>query len=306
MRESPHLYGPFRERLDAFGLELDRVHAGDVEAVHRTRVASRRLRELLPLLALDHDLTRTLSRRLRKVTQRLGTVRELDVLMLLVEEMAQDGRFSAAALRPIAAAAAKARASARVSLSAKLPTAKLKRLAHELERASKGLESGHGKPDRPHANGPRRARLWALEARLAHRAARVQEAIETAGILYAPDHLHRVRIAVKKLRYTAELASDAARKQVASDVAALKTAQDLLGRLHDLGVLLLRAREAQAVLFPTDLVAWRDLNAFVDVVEDDCRRLHARYMRRRTGLMAIANRMAAGPRTQPVGRRAAV
>ena len=305
MHESPHLDGSFRERLDAFGLDLDRVHAGDVEAVHRTRVASRRLRELLPLLALDHDLTRTLSRRLRKVTQQLGTVRELDVLLRLVEEMAQDGRFSAR-LRPIAAAAAKARASARVSLSAKLPTAKLKRLARELERASKDLESGHAKPDHPRANSPRRARLWALEARLAHRAARVQEAVETAGILYAPEHLHRVRIAVKKLRYTAELASDATRKQAASDVAALKTVQDLLGRLHDLGVLLLRAREAQAVLFPTDLVAWRDLNSFVDVVEDDCRRLHARYMRHRTGLMAIANRMAAGTRTQPVGRRAAV
>jgi CHAD domain-containing protein len=304
MRESSQLDGPFRERLDAFGLELDRVYAGDVEALHRTRVASRRLREVLPLLALDHEVTRTLSRRLRKVTRRLGTVRELDVLLLLVGELAEDRRFSAAALRPIAAAATKARVSARASLSAKLPTAKLERLLHALERAAKGLQSRHAKPDRADANGRSRAWLWGLEARLVHRAALVREAVETAGTVYVPEHLHRVRTAVKKLRYTAELAADATRKHVAADVAALKAAQDLLGRLHDLGVLLLRAREAQALLSPPDLIAWRGLSSLVDVVEDDCRRLHARYMRNRTELLAIANRMAAGPRAQPVRRRA--
>jgi len=295
MHESSHLGAPFRERLDAFGLELDRVDAGDVEALHRTRVASRRLRELLPLMALDHEVTRTLGGRLRKVTRLLGAVRELDVLLLLVGELADDRRFSAEALRPIGAAAAKARVSARARLAARFPAAKLKRLAHELERASKGLKSGAG-----------RAWVWALEARLVHRAARVQEAIEAAGTVYAPEPLHRVRIAVKKLRYTAELAGDATHRHVAADLAGLKTAQDLLGRLHDLGVLLLRAREAQALLFPPDLVAWRDLSSLVDVLEDDCRRLHARYMRHRTGLMAIAHRMAAGPQAQPVGRRAAV
>jgi CHAD domain-containing protein len=306
MHTSAHLYGAFRERLDAFGLELDRVAAGDVEALHRMRVASRRLRELLPLLALDHDVTRTLSRRLRKVTRQLGTVREPDVLLLLVGELAEDRRFSSAALWPIGAAASKARLSARASLSATLPTVKLKRLVHELERAAKSLQSRHAKPGHVDANGRGRASLWALEARLVHRAARVREAVETAGTVYVPEHLHRVRIAVKKLRYTAEVAADATRTQIAADVAALKNAQDLLGRLHDLGVLLLRAREAQAQLFPPDLIAWRDLSVLVDIVEDDCRRLHARYMRNRTELMVIANRMAVGPRTQPVGRRAAV
>ena len=305
MRESPHLYGPFRERLDAFGHELDGVHAGDVEAVHRTRVASRRLRELLPLLALDQDFTRILSRRLRVVTRQLGTVRELDVLLLLVEEIAEDRRLSAAALGTIGAAAAKARVNARARLSAKLPKAKLERLVHELERASKSVQSRTDKPDHPHANGSGRAWLWALEARLVHRAARVREAIESAGAVYVPEHLHRVRIVVKKLRYAAELAPNAMRKHIGADVAALKTAQDLLGRLHDLHVLLIRAREAQTLLFPPDLLMWRDLSSLVAVVEDDCRRLHARYMCNRSELMAIANRMAAGAQAYPVARRRA-
>src|ERR1700674_2322259 len=101
MPGSSHLYGPFRKRLDAFAHELGRVEEGDVEAVHRTRVASRRLRELLPLLVLDPDLTRKLTRRLRKVTKQLGNVRELDVLVLLIQELAENDRYSATAFKPL-------------------------------------------------------------------------------------------------------------------------------------------------------------------------------------------------------------
>ena len=71
-------------------------------------------------------------------------------------------------------------------------------------------------------------------------------------------------------------------------------------------MLVVHAREAQASLSPPDLTAWRHLGSLVDVVEDDCRRLHARYMRGRAGLTAIANRMKAGTGdAQLVGRRTA-
>jgi CHAD domain-containing protein len=255
---------------------------------------------------LDQGVTRTLGRRLRKVTRQLGTVRELDVLLFLVRELAQDRRYSAAALRSIGVTAAQARVSARERLSANLPAAKLERLARGLERVSKGLQSDDAEPDHSRANGRRHVWLWVLEARLVHRAARVREAIEAAGAVYVPEHLHRVRIAVKKLRYAVELAGEVTRKHLAADLAVLEAAQDLLGRLHDLGGLLVRAREAQALLAPPDLMAWRDLSSLVHAVEDDCRRLHARYMRNRTELMAIVNRLAAGARLQPADRRAAV
>ena len=77
-------YAPFRKRLDDFIESARRIHEGDVEAVHRTRVASRRLREFVPLLGLDHDTSEKLSQQLTKVTRRLGKVRELDVLSLEV------------------------------------------------------------------------------------------------------------------------------------------------------------------------------------------------------------------------------
>ena len=305
MHEPTQLYGRLRAGLDAFANELDGVEAGSVEALHRARVASRRLRELIPLLGLDRDVTRNLTHRLRKATKQLGTVRELDVEMLLIQEMAQESRYSGSALKRIGATSAEARAAARERLSANLRAAKLKGLARKLERVATDLNSDDAHSERS-VGSSKRAWLPALEARLARRAGRVLVAIEAAGAVYVPGPVHGVRIAVKKLRYVAELAAGSTRKRIAADIAVLKAAQDLLGRLHDFEMLLVRAREAQASVSPPDLAAWRDLGSVIHIVQDECRRLHAGYMHDRSDLRAIANRM--GTRTreaQPVGRRTA-
>jgi CHAD domain-containing protein len=299
-------YAPFHKRLGEFARELDLIGAGDIEALHRARVASRRVREWLPLLELDRDLTRTLARRLRQATKQFGIVRELDVLMLLTRELAQHDRYPARALAQIGALAAHENAAARKRLAVKLPAARLERLARKLARVSKHLESDAAESGRRRGKAPRHIWLWALEARLVRRAAGVRAAVVAAGAVYAPEQLHGVRIAVKKLRYAAELAAETTRKPFDAAIEALKAAQDLLGRLHDLDVLLRRVRQAQASLSPPDLAAWRDLSSLADIVEDDCRTLHARYMRDRANLTAVANRIGAGtgePRL--AGRRTA-
>ena len=297
---------PFRKRLTAFAGELEGVGRGDVESLHRARVASRRLRELLPLLELDRDVTRHLTRRLRKVTKQLGIVRELDVVILTIQGLAASSRYSARALTLLRASATKARGTARERLSATLPTAKLKRLTRRLERVSGSLDAA-ATSSRRDAVGSARAWLWAVEARVARRAAAVRAAVDVAGAIYVPEQLHRVRIATKKLRYAAELTVTSTRKQIPSDLAALKEVQDLLGRLHDLQNLVDRARQAQVSLSPPDLTAWRDLGSLMHVVEDDCRQLHARYMRDRAHLTAIASRMGARAGETQLGvRRAAV
>src|SRR5262249_17508857 len=137
-----------------------------------------------------------------------------------------------------------------------------------------------------------RAPSWALDARLAHRAAAVRNAIAMAGALYAPEPLHDVRITIKKLRYAAELSHESGARLTAG-VNGLKAAQELLGRLHDGEVLIAAGRELQASLFPPDLSTWRGLNLLVHAIEDDCRQMHARYMRDRTRLLAIADRLGA-------------
>src|SRR5579884_4172045 len=83
-------YELMRKRLDVFTRTLHRVEAGDVRALHRARVASRRLRELIPVLQLDDQKAAKLSKRLRKATIRLGGVRELDVLQQLAAQIERD------------------------------------------------------------------------------------------------------------------------------------------------------------------------------------------------------------------------
>jgi CHAD domain-containing protein len=301
----PRLRSAFHDRLDAFTRELPGVEKGGVGALHRSRVASRRLRELIPLLALDRRTSHKLNRGLKKACNRLGIVRELDVLCRVVDEYGHDKRSSPAALERVGAAVARARHEARERVIDDLLMAKLARLAARLKRAGQALEPDDAEDLRGPREGRRmRAQRWALQARVTSRAARAEAAIESSSSVYASEQLHGVRIALKKLRYAAELSEHPASRQLTADIAMLKAGQDILGRLHDLELFLAWGREVQASLSPPDVNAWRELRALVDTVEDDCRRLHARFMGDRAKLLNIAHRLGAGRHTIPTSRRA--
>ena len=133
-----------KKRLDQFTRVLNLVEQGDVRGLHRARVASRRLRELLPMLQLDADKARKLGRRLKKVTTRLGTVRELDVLLLLVDEQHVSGRSRSSALGRVGISVAKDRDDARKKLSTRLPIAGMRRLAEKLDVRTILIPTGAG------------------------------------------------------------------------------------------------------------------------------------------------------------------
>jgi CHAD domain-containing protein len=278
-----------RKRLDRLTRALRVVDEGDPRSLHRARIASRRLRELLPLLELQPDRTKKLSRRLRKVTRRLGTVRELDVLMLLIDELHVSRRRDSTALSRVGLAVSKQRDQARKRLFAGDPVASLRRVTKRLGRVADHLQERKKKPS---AGGPNVWR-WAVDARVARRAARLHAAIEDAGTVYLPERLHIVRVALKKLRYALELATDLAGGTNTPDLRALKRAQDVLGRMHDLQTLIEHVRQAQASVGPPNLTIWHDLDMLVAALDDDCRRLHARYMRARSSLVTITEKLSA-------------
>src|SRR5438046_2596161 len=196
-----------RKRVERFSRALNGLEAGDVPALHRVRVASRRLRELVPMLQLDHDVTRKLSRRLRRVTNRLGTVRELDVLLILIDELHVSRRDRIPAFGRIGVLVSKDRDRARKRLFKNMPAGELRRLAGRLERVATGLEVAEAAASRA---ADRRWR-WAMDARIANRAARLGSAMQGAGAVDLPERLHAVRIALQKLRYSAGLSYSSAR-----------------------------------------------------------------------------------------------
>src|SRR5262245_30174706 len=237
-------------RLDRFTKMLPGIAKGDVLALHQARVASRRLREIVPVLQLDGDVTRKLCRRLRRVTRRLGAVRELDVLAPLLDELRASHEVHADALTRVGAAIAKAKDEARKNLEGRLPADDLDRLSRKLEHVVQTLRrdekrgSNRGAPDRD------KAAVWAIDARVARRAARLAEVLERSTAVYLPERLHAARIATKKLRYTLELSGAMGKSGVAPVLRTLKRTQDILGRMHDLQVLIDRIRDAQASLTP--------------------------------------------------------
>jgi CHAD domain-containing protein len=280
-----------KRRLDQFTRVLTAVEQGDVRGLHRARVASRRLRELLPMLQLDADKTKKFSRRLKKVTTRLGTVRELDVLLLLIDELHVSRRARSSSLGRVGITIAKDRDDVRKRLSARLPIAGMRKLALKLDRVADELQLAEA------SSSKIAARIWrsAVEAQVASRAVRLAATMADAGAMYLPERLHTVRIAMKKLRYALELSNELAGAKKDANLTALKRGQDLLGNMHDRQVLIERVRQVQASLTPPNLTVWRDLDALVTSLEDDCRLLHARYMRSRDRLTAATDALSAKP-----------
>jgi CHAD domain-containing protein len=305
MSVAPRRSHLLKTRLDRLTCMLPGVDAGDVRALHRARVASRRLREIVPVLQLDADATRKLSRRLRRITRRLGDVRELDVLMSLIDELRHADPDHSDALTRVGATVAKDRDRARNELSERLPHDELGRIARKLDhvvqtlRRAERSQAERGKPDRA------RAVAWALDARVARRAEHLGEALNDATPVYLPERLHSVRIAIKKLRYSLELSGSLGRLDGAAALRTLKRSQDILGRVHDLQVLIDRVREAQASLAPPSLPVWRHMDALVVALDEMCRVLHARYLRGSPSVEALVRRLtAATARTLPRERQA--
>jgi CHAD domain-containing protein len=279
------------KRIDQFTRVVHGAEKGDPRALHQARVGSRRIRELVPVLQLEGSAGRKLGRRLRKVTDRLGTVRELDVLVLLIDELHVSGRRATGALGRVGVRVAKARDQARKKLLAHMPVGEMSRLARKLGRVAERLQQS----ERASSKSAARSWRWAIDARVTKRASRLARAVADAGALYLPERLHDVRIAVKKLRYAVELSTEAASERGSADLRALKRGQDVLGRMHDIQVLIDEVRQTQAALAPPSVTVWRDLDALVRSLEDDCRRLHARYMRIRETLNEVAIRRSEQP-----------
>lgn len=263
-------------RQEALDGELSPARKGHVDAVHHARVASRRLREAVPIVAagLDEVRVKPLKRRLRQLTRALGPVRELDVARDMVEALpapeAEDRRLVDAWMAVLEAQ--------RQSPARALRKALARRDRDTLHDLLDDLITARRRSDDDQ---------WrvTLARRVANRARTLSDCIEHTGALYHPEPLHEVRIAGKKLRYVLELAAETDLVKVARALKTLKAAQESLGRLHDLDVLLAtlpavpHAARGEALHAAATRVA-ADL-------EHESRLLHARYLRSRPALLRV-------------------
>ena len=251
---------------------------GDYHGLHQARVATRRLREAVPVLTTGAKGAKAgkAKRKIRRLTRALGTVRELDVTMSVLDELAQRPGIPRNALEDVRAHVLSEREDRRKVMLDRLSEVDADKLSRRLHAVAAAL-----------SNGSPNAWRETLAERLVTRAKRFSTAVHEAGHIYAPERLHRVRIAAKKLRYALEIAADGGVTAAQPLVVMLKRAQDTLGRLHDLQVLQHHVAEVQAAPPTRRGAANGALEAISRALEADCRHLHAKYLATSTALIEL-------------------
>ncbi|MBF8300665.1 MAG: hypothetical protein HW394_1035 [Acidobacteria bacterium] len=280
----------------------------DPAAVHKVRVATRRLREALPVVARGKK-ARALLKGARRIARALGPIRELDVVLTTLAEFATVSGVSRDSVARVMWVIAEERRRLCTGMQRRLERCDVRALG---ARAAAAV-SAHPTPQAA------RALLAHTEARGGRRAARLRGAIENASGIYLPDRLHEVRVGVKKLRYAMELAQDlrGARRiprpapasgSARADAARLRTlrrAQELLGRMHDLEVLIARIRALQGTSAAAELRMSADLDHLIRRLENECRDLHGTYMAAREHVLAVCEYAEATSKKHQRTRRAA-
>jgi CHAD domain-containing protein len=283
------------QRLRALSRTLPGARHGDVGAIHQARVATRRLREALPLL-VDGRRGRKLERRVRSVTRALGPVRELDVVLHTLDALAAGGEVSANAVQCLRTVVADERQRLHAEMLERIGDFSIDKLRSKaIEGARKPKSTLTRVTPRAQGRRPDPGRVAAADRRAAKRAVAVRAAIENAAGIYLADRLHQVRIAVKKLRYAMEVARDLRGSRAAVRIGTLKRAQELLGRMHDLEVLIAIIRRVQSSPRAADLQLSADLDRLVRHLENECRRFHGHYIPSRASLLAVCDYVAAIP-----------
>ena len=268
-----------RQRLVSLLQAMPAAQLGDEISVHQARVASRRLREALPVLGAraDEGKLDRVQKRVRRITRALGPVRELDVTLSLLAELEGKSAAPARAIARVRKAVIEERLKRRQEMLDEITPSRLDKLTRRLVRVAAPAPTTHV---------PRNA-VTEATAQSAQRARNLKAAIERAGGIYLADRLHRVRIEAKKLRYALEIQRELTKSRAMAGLSRLKTEQDLLGRMHDLEILIDKARDAQSKLNPRDRRGMSELNRLIRVLEDECREGHAAYMHGRPALLKL-------------------
>jgi len=241
---------------------------GDVEAIHDLRVAARRARATLSLLAWKPGGKRSkrVERLLRDLARAAGRSRDLDVAAELMESLVpargRTAKARATLCRSCAGERARRHALGRDALL-DLDVAELRRGLRRI--AAQATPSPGDLIER-------------LQAVTSSQGAKIVECVATAGRRYDAEALHEIRRRARRLRYSAEIADDILgyAGAAAKDWRWLQTR---LGDLHDRDVLSAwlaeRAGRAERSGNPELASAARAAGARV---ARDARRLHRDYL----------------------------
>jgi CHAD domain-containing protein len=266
----------FQREIETIRTHLAGVLDGERGSIHDARIATRRIREVLPL---THEWQRRehadhLYTMVKRMGRSLGRVRDADVRLELLRYL--EARIPHAA--PTLVLVHQQEEHQRLRTMRKL-VKRFERLGVDRELATLAAVA----PWRTTAMWAARTGRWRgqLRRRVEERACATSDAVAHATGVYFPKRTHAARIEIKKFRYATEIAVETSILGDAVSVRTLKKSQDLLGDLHDRQTLIDELRETAA----TDPRIDASHIALVEqVVEADIADMHAQFLQRRTQL----------------------
>jgi CHAD domain-containing protein len=204
----------------------------DPEALHKMRVAVRRLRAFLRVARpiLEREWTDELRAELKWLGRALGSVRDHDVLLIHVRAQAESlPAADVASLGLIVEGIERQREASRAEMLEALSSPRYLELLGRVELAGEA----------PHWNGTRRSvrELAAAEFK------KLEHAIKALDPAPSNAELHSLRVRGKRARYAGELAEAAVGKEARRFVMRAKNVQDVLGEHQDAVVADERLRE---------------------------------------------------------------
>jgi len=261
-QNTTHLANALRRSAAVFSAQIDLARGGDPKAIHRARVATRRLREALAVTgaALGGDAA-ALRREFRTITAALGPLRELDVSNKLLMDLADVSSWPADAVSRVEQLGLKQRAKVLDEFHDALAGDEAKALVRRVRAVARDVKD----MDDSRVSG-------VIASRYARRLREFNQALREAGTVYAGDRLHRVRIAAKKLRYLIEFGDTAN----AEALRRLKRLQKILGKLHDAQMVQHHIEEAAAG--ERVLGLHRSLREMSRDLEAECRAWHGKAL----------------------------
>jgi CHAD domain-containing protein len=224
---------------------------------------------------------------MRALTRTLGPVRERDVSLLLLSAIDESHAENRSAIQLVRQAVATERKDLQGRLREHLDSVTPEELARKLRKATRRRETptNHNRDGVKPEPSEEQWRL-ALATRIVRRSKQLERSVEYAGALYAQDRLHRVRVAVKKLRYALELGQEARLARLAPAIRSLKKMQDNLGELQDREALLDRVRAVHAA--QGHPILSDPLERLTRLLEEDTRHYHAQFVSHREDLLKLA------------------
>ena len=216
--------------------EDDTRKGEDIEALHHMRVATRRQRAAFRIVSpyFKRKLTEPFRDELSTLADRLGAVRDLDVLIESAERYRSSLRGeTAAAFTPLLEEWQRRRDEARHALLRHLDSDEYRDFTTRYQEflSSPGAGVKDGADSTPHPQQVRHvlpAEVWDHYGRV--------RAYETVMTWASIETIHSLRIEAKRLRYLLEFFAEVLEPGLAGAVASLVRLQDHIGELHDADV----------------------------------------------------------------------